>query len=78
MEVAAIHDERGRPPREVRRAPRPGSTTWAAADADIQVIDVDLAGDRRLELRYSVLDGVVLEEKDADRVLQHLADLWGY
>ena len=24
------------------------------------------------------LDGVTLEEKDADRVLQHVADLWGY
>lgn len=25
-----------------------------------------------------MVDGITLEEKDADRVLQHLADLWGY
>jgi spore cortex formation protein SpoVR/YcgB (stage V sporulation) len=50
----------------------------ARSDPDIQVVDVDLAGDRRLELRHNVMDGVTLEEKDTDRVLQHLADLWGY
>jgi stage V sporulation protein R len=75
MEVAAIHDERGY--REVRRA-LARQYDMGRRDPDIQVIDVDLAGDRRLELRHHVLDGVTLEEKDADRVLQHLADLWGY
>jgi stage V sporulation protein R len=50
----------------------------ARRDPDIQVVDVDLTGDRKLELRHHVVDGVTLEEKDADRVLQHLADLWGY
>ena len=50
----------------------------ARSDPDIQVVDVDLAGDRRLELRHNVMEGVTLEEKDTDRVLQHLADLWGY
>lgn len=75
MEVAAIHDERGY--RDVRRA-LARQYDVARRDADIQIVDVDLAGDRRLELRHSVVDGVTLEEKDADRVLQHLADLWGY
>ncbi|HEV7694336.1 MAG TPA: SpoVR family protein [Hyphomonadaceae bacterium] len=75
MEVAAIHDERGY--REVRRA-LARQYDMGRRDPDIQVIDVDLTGDRRLELRHTVLDGVTLEEKDADRVLQHLADLWGY
>jgi stage V sporulation protein R len=75
MEVAAIHDERGY--REVRRA-LARQYDMGRRDPDIQVIDVDLNGDRRLELRHTVLDGVTLEEKDADRVLQHLADLWGY
>jgi spore cortex formation protein SpoVR/YcgB (stage V sporulation) len=75
MEVAAIHDERGY--REVRRA-LARQYDVARRDADIQIVDVDLAGDRRLELRHTVLEGVTLEEKDADRVLQHLADLWGY
>ncbi len=75
MEVAAIHDERGY--REVRRA-LARQYDMGRRDPDIQVIDVDLTGDRRLELKHNVLDGVTLEEKDADRVLQHLADLWGY
>ena len=75
MVVSAIHDERGY--REVRRA-LSRQYDVARRDPDIQVVDVDLAGDRRLELRHNVVDGVALEEKDADRVLQHLADLWGY
>jgi spore cortex formation protein SpoVR/YcgB (stage V sporulation) len=75
MEVAAIHDERGY--RHVRRA-LARQYDVARRDPDIQVVDVDLAGDRRLELRHTVSDGVTLEEKDAERVLQHLANLWGY
>lgn len=75
MEVAAIHDERGY--REVRRA-LARQYDVARRDPDIQIVDVDLAGDRRLELRHFVQDGVTLEERDADRVLQHIADLWGY
>ncbi|MBI1339722.1 SpoVR family protein [bacterium] len=75
MEVAAIHDERGY--REVRRA-LARQYDVVRRDPDIQIVDVDLAGDRRLELRHFVADGVTLEERDAERVLQHLADLWGY
>jgi len=41
-------------------------------------VDVDLAGDRRLLLRHSVVDGAVLAEADVKLVLQHLADLWSY
>ena len=50
----------------------------AYRDPDIQIVDVDLAGDRKLILQHRVLDGVTLEENDAERVLQHVADLWGY
>jgi stage V sporulation protein R len=75
MEVGAIHDERGY--RDLRRA-LARNYDVARRDADIQIVDVDLTGDRRLELRHHVVDGITLEEKDADRVLQHLADLWGY
>jgi spore cortex formation protein SpoVR/YcgB (stage V sporulation) len=75
MEVGAIHDERGY--RNVRRA-LARQYDVARRDPDIQIVDVDLTGDRRLELKHTVLEGVTLEEKDADRVLQHLADLWGY
>jgi spore cortex formation protein SpoVR/YcgB (stage V sporulation) len=73
--VAAIHDERGY--REVRRA-LARRYDVSRTDPDIQVVDVDLAGDRRLELRHRVIEGVTLDETDAERVLQHLADLWGY
>ena len=45
---------------------------------DIQVVDVNLAGDRRLILHHRALNRVLLEERDARFVLQHLADLWGY
>ena len=37
-----------------------------------------LTGDRRLMLRHAVVKGARLNETDARRVLQHLADLWSY
>ncbi len=75
MDVAAIHDERGY--RNIKRA-LSKHYDIAYRDPDIQIVDVDLAGDRRLILHHRVLDGVVLEESDAKQVLQHVADLWGY
>jgi len=75
MEVAAIHDERGY--RNIRRALSKYYDV-SHRDPDIQIVDVDLAGDRRLMLQHRVLDGVVLEKDDAESVLQHVADLWGY
>jgi len=75
IRVDAIHDERGY--RRVRRA-LSRQYDVGLIDANIEVVDVDLAGDRRLMLRHSVLSGALLNESDAKRVLQHLADLWGY
>ena len=75
MNVAAIHDERGY--RNIKRS-LAKQYDIAYRDADIQIVDVDLAGDRKLILQHRVLDGIVLEEADAQRVLQHTADLWGY
>ncbi len=75
LKVEAIHNERGF--RRVRRTlARQYDVAWT--DPDIQVIDVDLAGDRRLFLQHNVVNGLLLEEADTRRVLQHLADLWGY
>ena len=75
LRVEAIHDERGY--RRLRRAlARQYDVAWL--DPDIQVVDVDLAGDRRLVLHHQALGGVLLASDDARRVLQHLADLWGY
>jgi stage V sporulation protein R len=75
VKVSAIHDERGyrRVRRELARQHDVGFI-----DPNIEVVDVDLAGDRRLVLRHTVVNGAVLEEADAKRVLQHLADLWTY
>ena len=73
--VEAIHDERGY--RSLRRAlSRSYDVAWL--DPDIQVIDVDLAGDRRLMLQHNILNGVLMQERETREVLQHLADLWGY
>ncbi|MFC7395797.1 SpoVR family protein [Chelatococcus sp. GCM10030263] len=75
LEVAAIHDERGY--RRVRRAlSRQYDIAWQ--QADIQVVDVDLAGDRHLILQHEVVNGVLLAEADATQVLHNLAYLWGY
>ena len=73
--VDAIHDERGY--REIRRAlARQYDVGWT--QPDIQVVDVDLAGDRHLILHHRVVNGIVLEQRDARAVLEHLAELWGY
>jgi len=75
IKVDAIHDERGyrRVRRELARQYDVGFI-----DANIEVTDVDLAGDRRLMLKHMVVKGAQLNETDARRVLQHLADLWTY
>jgi len=47
-------------------------------EPDIQVVDVDLLGDRELCLRHQVRDGVPLAETERNRVLGYLRQLWGY
>jgi spore cortex formation protein SpoVR/YcgB (stage V sporulation) len=75
IRVDAIHDERGY--REIRRSlARQYDISWQ--EPDIQIVDVDMAGDRKLILEHHVNNGILLDEADADRVLQHLAQLWGY
>ena len=75
MVVADIHDERGY--REVRQELARGHDI-SESDPDIQVVDVDLAGDRKLVLQHRVRNGVLLDKRDAQRVLRHIANLWGY
>jgi spore cortex formation protein SpoVR/YcgB (stage V sporulation) len=73
--VEAIHDERGY--RRLRRMlSRQYDVGWS--DPDIQVVDVDLTGDRRLILHHQVLNRTLLHKDDAQRVLQMVANLWGY
>jgi stage V sporulation protein R len=75
VRVDAIHDERGyrRVRRELARQYDVGYI-----DPNIEVVDVDLAGDRRLMLRHAVIKGAQLNDTDTRRVLQHVADLWSY
>ena len=75
VRVVSIHNERGY--RQIRRE-LSRQYDVGFLDANIEVIDVDLAGDRRLMLQHTVVGGAQLQEKDAEHVLQHLADLWGY
>ena len=75
LTVNAIHNETGY--QTIRRAlGRHFDIGWQ--EPDIQVVDVDMAGDRHLILEHYVSDGVTLAPEDATKVLQHLANLWGY
>jgi stage V sporulation protein R len=75
IKVEAIHNERGY--RGIRsELSRQHDIGWI--DPNIEVVDVDLAGDRRLLLRHTVVNGSLLGEADTRHVLQHLADLWSY
>jgi spore cortex formation protein SpoVR/YcgB (stage V sporulation) len=73
--VTAIHDERGY--RDVRKSVAK-SYDVSQLEPDIQIVDVDLSGDRRLVLQHRVSHGILLDESDANLVLRHIANLWGY
>jgi stage V sporulation protein R len=45
---------------------------------EIEVIEADLKGNRRLVLRHQVRDGRLLNKDDCNRTLHHVANLWGY
>ncbi|PDQ20567.1 SpoVR family protein [Mesorhizobium sanjuanii] len=75
FEVASIHNERGY---DKIRAALANSYDIGANRPDIQVIDVDLLGDRQLRLQHRVKDGIVLDEGSRDQTLRHVRNLWGY
>ncbi len=75
IDVAAIHDERGY--RRIRQA-LSRSYDIGMLDPDIRIVDVDLAGDRKLILRHTLFNNILLQETDTQKSLQHLANLWGY
>ena len=51
----------------------------AAADLpSIEIVDVDMHGDRRLVLQHVVRKGRVLDALETRRVLRHIATLWGH
>jgi stage V sporulation protein R len=73
--VDAIHDDAGY--RAIRRS-LAASYDPAVHDPDVQVVDVDLAGDRRLMLQHRTKPGQLLAQRDAEATLRHVATLWGY
>jgi stage V sporulation protein R len=75
LKVEAIHDEVGY--RKIRSA-LSKQYDLSRREPDVQVVDVDLKGDRCLVLAHFVHDGVLLEEKTCRSVLRYAAALWGY
>jgi len=73
--VSAIHNEDGY--RAVRsRLARQYDV--GIAEANIQVAEADLKGDRRLVLRHNMHRGVPLHEQTKNLVLAHVERLWGH
>ncbi len=75
LRVESIHDERGY--RRIRRA-LTREYDLSYVDPQIEVIAVDLEGDRHLILQHAVREGRLLASREASEVLGLLADLWGY
>jgi stage V sporulation protein R len=75
VKVDAIHDAEGY--RRVRSA-LADSYDVAANDPDIQVVDVDLMGDRPLALRHAMRNGVGLADAGREATMRHIRRLWGY
>lgn len=73
--VEEIHDEHGY--RKVRSALAERYDV-SSTEPDIQVIDVDLEGDRRLNLLHTALHGILLAGDACTETLKHLRVLWGY
>jgi stage V sporulation protein R len=75
VEVKSIHDEKGY--RNVRRM-LSAQYDASARDPDIQVVNADLSGGRRLTLQHRVRNNIPLDADTCERTLQHVAHLWGY
>ncbi|WP_142849320.1 SpoVR family protein [Telmatospirillum sp. J64-1] len=75
FEVAAIHDDQGY--RDIRTA-LAAEYEIARIDPEIEVVDVNLAGDRKLILEHRVRDGQRLDEATMHKTLRHIRTLWGY
>ena len=73
--VKAIHNERGY---QTVRTKLADQFDVVQREPEIEVVDVDLDGDRKLVLQHKVYSGILTDERDTMQVLQHLADLWGY
>ena len=75
LECAAIHNREGY--KYIRNA-LADQYTLANNEPNLQVYNVDLAGDRSITLRHVVNDGVPLAEGDTFECLKHLMYLWEF
>ena len=74
LEISAIHDERGY--RAVRQS-LADQYNLGSRQPNIQIVNVDVRGDRTLTLRHTRHNRKPLSES-ADEVLKHLHRLWGF
>lgn len=75
MEVSGIHNKQGyRKVREVLA----DNYRLASNEPNIQVYDVDLAGDRSITLRHVMHERRPLAEENTAEVMKHLRRLWGF
>ena len=75
LEVTAIHNERGY--RDLRRS-LSAEYEVGRQFPDIQVVDVDLSGSRKLVMHHRAVNGSLLEIEAASLVMAQVANLWGY
>ena len=73
--VTDIHDERGYRMIRDRLAK---CYDLGIVEPNIQVVDVDLLGDRRLRLQHNMHARIPLAQKSCEAVLAHVRRLWGY
>lgn len=73
--VSKIHNERGY--RKVRSTLADDSTL-SNLYPSVEVWDVDMTGNRELQLQLKVYNGKGLHDKDANLTLKNIAKLWGY
>ena len=73
--VSAIHSESGY---RAVRSQLARQYDIGIAEPNIQVVDADLKGDRRLLLQHRMHRGVPLHEKTKHAVLAHVERLWGH
>jgi spore cortex formation protein SpoVR/YcgB (stage V sporulation) len=75
LEVTAIHDEWGY---QSIRESLSASYDLGNLEPYIQVYNVNVRGDRALTLRHDMHNGRPLEKENAEEVVRHLHQLWGF
>ena len=75
LEVAAIHDDSGY---QAIRESLSANYNLGNSEPNIQVYNVNLRGDRELTLRHDVHNARPLDRPDAEEVVRHLHQLWGF